>query len=643
MMGYKLHILSVVAITTLLITLCQSCPMNCECRPWSKVVNCADLSSLRAIAARVPENTETLSLHGGTLYQLSDADFQDLPLKSIHTLEITNTPLRELNNNVFASFLNLQQLNLRNNKIGTIERLAFAGLPKLKTLDLSNNHLQSPASSDLLHPLEQIVEIDLSNNEIINFPNGFFSQLPVLHKLNIGNNSISNLRGTSFKGARNLRKFLSPHCQISTLENDFFASINSIDTLDLSYNQFRSLPNNGIFTLLHSLRNLTLTGNGISALVEEQFVGLNLDNLDLSGNKLSTINPNAFRYMPGLRRLDLSNNSLQNIPSYLFQPIAQSLYLLRISHNKLYELPDQLLSGLLKLFELDISHCGLTSLSDAHVRDLLRLKHVDISNNALEAIPQSFMDRININSMSIRLENNRWRCDCMIKPLRTWLQLSNWASRLYCKQPTNNSTTCALPRCVTPSYSAGKDITLLKDRELGECENTGAVASKETSVILGAVFGAIGGIVLLIVIVIIIMCLYRRRKRGDPLWCGGKHEYENPPQHHNNGRDKTRGILKRSGKRDMRKYHEEKKERHNNPVDPEIGSINESDKSFMIRNYFHSMNPDPDAVSEITQSMTRKDSVESLSQSGYGYGSRRGSRQSSQYSLNAGIKIESAV
>jgi len=83
-------------------------------------------------------------------------------------------------------------------------------------------------------------------------------------------------------------------------------------------------------------------------------------------------------------------------------------------------------------------------------------------------------------------------------------------------------------------------------------------------------------------------------------------------------------------------------------IDPENASLNESDKDFIVRNYFSSMTPDDDGmeedgVSDVTQTMTRKSSLESLSQSGYGYNSRRGSQDSSQYSQNAGCKFESAV
>lgn len=585
----------------------------------------------------MPPNTEILIINRGSMHQLSVTDFQEIPTaKDIRTLEITNGALQQISNSALSRLTSLRQLILRNNNIQVIERYAFSGLQDLEILDLSNNQIPSPSSSDLLQPLERVLKIDLSNNRINSFPNEFFAHHYRLQELNIEGNSIYNLRGTPFRGARSLRKLFAGHCSISTIENDFFPAVNSLEMLDLTSNEINSLPNTGAFAQLRGLRNLTLKGNSIYSLVEDQFSYLNLDVLDLSKNIISTVNPNTFRYVQGLRELDLSYNNIQSLPSYIFQPIAQSLYQLRLNNNiKLLHLPDEIFSGVEKLFELNVSSCSLKEFSEDHFRSLTSIKLVDVSNNALQSLPQSFIDRININAMSVNLDNNKWQCDCMIKPLRTWLQLSNPGSRLYCKHQTVNSFTCALPQCVTPASLAGKDIVLLSDQDLGKCETTGAVASQETGVILGAVFGAIGGVILIIVIVIVVMCLYRRRKRGDPLFCVGKQEDER--QYRKSGREKA--IAKRNSKRE--KYYEEKKERRN--VDPEIGSITESDKSFMIRNYFHSMNSEPDAVSDITQSMTRKNSVESLSQSGYGYGSRRGSRQSSQYSLNAGYKIESAV
>ena len=63
---------------------------------------------------------------------------------------------------------------------------------------------------------------------------------------------------------------------------------------------------------------------------------------------------------------------------------------------------------------------------------------------------------------------------------------------------------------------------------------------------------------------------------------------------------KNRKHSKRENKDD---YYMEKKDRRS--IDPDIGSLNESDKSYVVRNYFSSMLPDPEAVSRGTPSMTK--------------------------------------
>lgn len=634
MVRYSVAIL-VLVVSTELVSPVNSCPRSCQCR-WSGTVNCTNLSSLQTLVAEIPSNTVSLQIRSSTFYKMSDTDLAQMPAKDLQNLEISLSRLQEIHSNAFSSVPLLKELILNHNEIKSIQKSAFHGLQFLERLDLSRNQLRSLSSAELFEPLQNVMHIDISINKLSNFPNGIFSQQSRLLELNVDSNQISNLRGTFFHGARNLQKLSASHCRISTIENDFFSAVSSIDTLDLSYNELTALPNTWTFAQLRSLRNLTFKGNGIYSLVEDQFSGLNLETLDLSNNKISSINPNAFKYTEGVRSLDLSSNSIQTLPSFIFQPVASGVTRLRLGNNRLLvTLPDRVFSGMEKLQEVDLSHCSFRNFNEEHFRTLTNLKTIDISHNLLQSLPQTLMNRINMNTAAVNLDKNAWHCDCMIKPLRNWLQLSNTGRQVFCKPSTVNSFNCPLPTCSTPANLANHGIVMLSDRDLGVCENTGAVSSVETNMVLGAVLGAIGGVILIIVIVIVVMCCYRRHKRGDPILCVDKEEMEEPPR--KKSREKTK--VKRNTKKDQ--YYIEKKERRN--IDPEIGSLNESDKSFVVRNYFHSMNPDPDAVSDVTQSMTRKDSVESLSQSGYGYGSRRGSRQSSQYSLNAGYKIESAV
>lgn len=603
-----------------------ACPMNCNCGLY-RHVKCSRISSIQSISADIPSDTLELEITDGTFYSLRDADFVEMPAKSLQELRLTNGQLTDIQPN------------------------AFNTLKGLQVLDLSGNSLQQISTQDLFSSLLYLQTIDLSDNNLNDLPSGMFSAQSNLQELTIARNkNIRNLRGPSFQGLRSLKKFLASGCNIRTLENDLFSAISSIHTLDLSYNQIQSLPNTDSFRLLRSLRNLTLTGNQISALTDDQFAGMDLDILDLSNNLISTVSPNAFMYLVGVRNLDLSHNKIHSLSGYVFQPIASEVYSLKLNDNQaLIKLPKDIFSGMRNMNILNLSSCSIELLSEEHFLQDFDTRQIDISNNWLKFLPNSFIEKAKF-MQHIKLTNNPWHCDCMIRPLHSWLQYPQASTALYCtnKPPMGFSANCPEPRCSSPPDRKNRDISRLMPNDFRDCDNTGASSAAPVSIIVGVLAGLVA---MVIIILIIACCLYRRHKRGDPLLCyepAESEEVEPKKKKQKNHELKSVEKIKKykkepKGGRGDRDYYREKKE--NRRIDPESSSLNESDKSFVVRNFFHSMMPDPDGASEGThsQSMTRKDSIESLSQSGYGYNSRPGSRHSSQYSLNAGYKIESAV
>jgi Leucine-rich repeat (LRR) protein len=614
---------------------------------------------LKQIIADTPTDMSILNIDGGLFTNIMDTDFSDRPLKQLTALQVKNTQLQEIYSNAFTQMNALSTLDLQGNRILTIQANALLGLNRLEMLDLSNNAMRQIPSADMLKQFYYLKTLDLSNNFLSDFPNGMFVSQSNLQELRIEQNkNIVNLRGPSFQGLRTLRKFLASGCSIQTLENDLFQVLSSVDTLDLSANQLRSLPNTDSFRLLYNLRNLTLSANQIEALVDGQFANLDLDVLDLSKNIISSISPNAFIYMKGVRQLDLSGNKIHNLPSFVFQPIASEINILKLNDNRaLINLPGEIFKGMQKMRELNLSSCAIQSIDEDLFQQVFSLRHIDISNNWLQNLPQSFIDKANY-MQHVKIENNPWNCDCYIQPLLTWLQDPRTSTILYCTEiyntPMGFNANCPKPKCSVPGNLVNMAIGSLSTGELKQCEKIGeSTDSSMTGVIIGIVAGLV---VVALIIIIVACCLYRRHQRGQPLLCFQHPDYSgrqdrkqnSKPSHdkHKEYQGDYQGVRHYKKEPKMRKgaskdYYEEKKQKRR--IDADSSSLNESDKSFVVRNFFHSMIPDPDGASEGTQSMTRKDSQESLSQSGIGYGSRRGSRCSSQYSVNAGLNIESAV
>ncbi|RCN28733.1 leucine Rich repeat-containing domain protein [Ancylostoma caninum] len=68
---------------------------------------------------------------------------------------------------------NLQQLNLRNNSLTSLDENTFSSLRHLTTLDLAHNNLKKIGKRTFLHQTK-LFWLDLSNNQLSSFEEGTF-------------------------------------------------------------------------------------------------------------------------------------------------------------------------------------------------------------------------------------------------------------------------------------------------------------------------------------------------------------------------------------------------------------------------------------------------------------------------------------
>ena len=145
---------------------------------------------------------------------------------------------------------------------------------------------------------------------------------------------------------------------ISSLYEDDFRGLTSLERLILRYNDFVSLPSR-VFGGLPSLRELRLARNPqLSELPSDLFAGLhNLKDLNLSDNRLATLSSDLFAGLHNLKGLDLSGNGLESVPPGIFYGLS-SLSRLDLSGNPIRGLPDGIFANLAGLRVLHlVSRC----------------------------------------------------------------------------------------------------------------------------------------------------------------------------------------------------------------------------------------------------------------------------------------------
>ena len=241
-------------------------------------------------------------------------------------------------------------------------------IPKhFETLDLSNNYITN--ISHLNFPSINVITLLLANNQINNIQTEAFKQMKHLITLDLSGNKLEG------------------H---SIMEQKFY-ELNRLKVLNMERNPLQFILKGAFsFTELPILRHLDLSHCEINEIYEDAFALTDLVSLDLSWNKLETINPDSYHMLHELKTLDLSHNRL----------------------TVLDQIPSLFKISVLNLDNNEISNVSIKDevwvLADS--LEYLYLRNNDIMRFTADSIPWD-LDTIK----GIYLDKNPIHCDCRMK------------------------------------------------------------------------------------------------------------------------------------------------------------------------------------------------------------------------------------
>lgn len=290
---------------------------------------------------------------------------------------------------------NVTDLSITFSQLGEIP--IFQYLLGVKYLNLSYNNITEIKLKELP---SSVKSLDLSFNKLCINKN--ISLPSSLQFLNVSYNNITNFENFILKGnlsALNVRgnrlKFV-PEIEMTSLEE-----------LDLSENNISDLQPY-VFEKLTSLTVLDLRKNTLTSIRERAFQGLNkLQLLDISENDIIMLSPATFQYLNNLVTLILSGNinlgSLQHVKdaSLLFGT-SQRLQIIEASKTNLTRIPPTLTRSVRKLFlagnSISIIQCG-------DLDSFPLLQTIDISRNTIYEIEEDALGRLDFLTQLILAEN----------------------------------------------------------------------------------------------------------------------------------------------------------------------------------------------------------------------------------------------
>ncbi|XP_050792004.1 leucine-rich repeat-containing protein let-4-like [Gopherus flavomarginatus] len=155
----------------------------------------------------------------------------------------------------FSSLKQLSVLDLSNNLLLELSDQALHGLPRLRQLYLSANHITNVSSKALPGSLRAL---SLDENQLTSVPAAIRTS-PMLSTLQLSGNPIRKLTSLSFgRRLRSLRQLFLDGLALEQITNLAFTRLRWLELLSLRNNSLESLPP---LSSLKSLSTLYLTGN----------------------------------------------------------------------------------------------------------------------------------------------------------------------------------------------------------------------------------------------------------------------------------------------------------------------------------------------------------------------------------------------
>ncbi|XP_067291479.1 transforming growth factor beta activator LRRC33 [Pseudorasbora parva] len=312
----------------------------------------------------------------------------------------------------------IRTLLLSNNQVGFYQHFAnntsSNWTTKVEYYNLGQNvsNITMEIWNENLHgDLSSVELLDLSENQVNYFPQGFIQQMPhlywlrlrsnclqsfsltpedlpvTLYELDVSRNRLTELR-TSQRSVSELNNLTHLNLSTNDLQNlpsRIFASLPKLSTLDLSHNvdvcylpKYTSSSGCVVWSNMVSLKQLYLAGCSIQNIPSSAFRGTPLTHLELSNNPDLHLKQESLEGLTDtLQYLGLGNTGLRDFD---FSPYGH-LKSLNICRNSLLELPESLMALNLKL--LDLRDNMLTTIQSQHASMLAkRLQTVYMNGNA---------------------------------------------------------------------------------------------------------------------------------------------------------------------------------------------------------------------------------------------------------------------
>ena len=324
------------------------------------------------------------------------ADISELRFKNagqIKVLDLSANDLASIEAIDFASMNRLQNMIMEFNSINSIDFIDFTSLSDLVQVTFRRNKLKHLTNVDFRNS-SRLEEINFSENFLTKLENIHFPTINSIIILDFSKNLIELIIDINFSSLFNLKELHLDYNKLKLVDLNY--SLSHLNFLSINNNALRSLDTVNL-NKLPSVTSLFVGNNPIESydlVVSTKLSSLaqfSLQNIQLNFTKQLSLG-----LFPNLRVLELGENSLETIaPSSLIN-MSKLLITLDLSKNKLHSIENIDFRDFPKLIKLNLGYNRLSSIKTINFSNINKIKDIVFRANNL-----SNVDNLNITLTSL--------------------------------------------------------------------------------------------------------------------------------------------------------------------------------------------------------------------------------------------------
>ncbi|KGL83447.1 Leucine-rich repeat and immunoglobulin-like domain-containing nogo receptor-interacting protein 1, partial [Tinamus guttatus] len=271
------------------------CPPRCECSAQERSVLCH-----RKRFMVVPEGVPT----------------------ETRLLDLGKNRIKTLNQDEFANYPHLEELELNENIISAIEPGAFNNLFNLRTLGLRSNRLKL-IPLGVFTGLSNLTKLDISENKIVILLDYMFQDLYNLKSLEVGDNDLVYISHRAFSGLNSLEQLTLEKCNLTSIPTEALSHLHGLIVLRLRHLNINAIRDYS-FKRLYRLKVLEISHwPYLDTMTSNCLYGLNLTSLSITHCNLTSIPYVSVRHLVYLRFLNLSYNPIVTIEGSMLHDLLR--------------------------------------------------------------------------------------------------------------------------------------------------------------------------------------------------------------------------------------------------------------------------------------------------------------------------------